>query len=97
MHLFGILKIALGVPESTEGFWKIWCWIARGDACTASSVQGTSRGSGEKMLTGLLWVLRRGRGEELREGGLWGGLKGYIGAGLPWIKPFLCFIICEIM
>lgn len=27
----------------------------------------------------------------------WGGLKGYIKAELPWIKPLLCFaVICDI-
>jgi len=35
------------------------------------------------MLTGLLWALRRGRGEKLYEGVLWGGLNGYIRGGFP--------------
>lgn len=41
MYLFGILKIALGDPESTEGF-RFGVELHVEIPCTASGVQGTS-------------------------------------------------------
>lgn len=41
MYLFGILQIALGVPESTEGF-RFGVELHVEIPCTASSVQGAS-------------------------------------------------------
>lgn len=83
------------VPESTEGF--------RFGAGLRAEIPAQLQVSRvpvpvEKMLRGLLWSLKRERGEKSYERALWGGLKGYIRAGLPWIKPFLCFVvICDIM
>lgn len=62
------------------------------------SLPQVSRVPVEKMLAGLHWVLGGEGGEELHQGVLWGGLKGCIRAGFPWIKPFLCFtVMCDII
>lgn len=60
MYLLGILKIALGVPESTEGF-RFGVELHVELPFTASSVQGTSGEDAGR-------VLGRGRGEELHQG-----------------------------
>lgn len=97
MYLFGILKIALGVPESTEGF-----RFGTGLLVEIPAPLPASRvwvNTGGKDADRAYWALRRrGRGEKLDEGFFWGGLNGYMRAGLPWIKPLLCFaVICDIM
>lgn len=71
MCLFGILKIALGVPAGTEGF-----RFGAEMHVEIHALLQVSRTPVEKMLTGFHWALGRGRGEERCEGVLWGGLEG---------------------
>lgn len=68
MYLLGILKIALGVPESTEGF-RFGVELHM----EILSVPQVSRVPVEKMLAGLHWVLAMGRGED--------HIKGFCGEG----------------
>lgn len=75
MYLFGILKIALGVPEGTEGFRFGAEFHVEGDACGTPGVRGTSAPSGDA-LTGLPRLWERGKVPGATQRGLVGRAKG---------------------